>query len=125
MTEPDYAIIRSVTAGVIVEWGGAAESFFGYSAAEAVGQSLDLGGPEAYRERHWQGFNRAISEGVCRLDRATTNVPVQRKDGTIRPFPGRFVFLQDARNEVVGVIGLYAKPEGTEEAFGPIIPLDA
>jgi len=118
-----YAIIRSDIHGRIIEWDDGAEEFFGYSRAEAVGASLDIVVPEELRERHWAGFNRAVSSGECRLDRATTNVPFKCKDGKVRPFPGRFIFLQDARNVVVGVIGLYAKPQGSEQAFGPILPL--
>ena len=70
------------------------------------------------------GFRKSIAAGVCQMDRATTNVPVGRKDGSIQPFPGRFVFLQDARDCVVGVIALYARPQGSEKAFGPLIPLE-
>lgn len=120
----DFALVRSDTDGNIVEWDAGAEEFFGYGKSEALGKSLDLIVPEEYRERHWDGFRRTISTGVCRMDRATTNVPVRRKDGSIQPFPGRFVFLQDARDRVVGVIALYAKPQGSEQAFGPLIPLD-
>ena len=118
------ALVRSDLRGFIVEWDDGAEAFFGYTREEAMGQSLDLIVPEEYRDRHWTGFNNAITSGICRMDRATTNVPVLCKDGEIRPFPGRFVFLQDARDSVVGVIGLYARRAGSEEAFGPIVPLD-
>ena len=122
--EPSSALVRSDLEGRIVEWDEGAELFFGYSREEALGQSLDLIVPEEFRERHWSGFNKAIATGICKMDRATTNVPVMCKDGDIKPFPGRFVFLQDARDTVVGVIGLYARRTGSEEAFGPILPLD-
>ena len=118
-----FALVRADVGGRIVEWDEGAEEFFGFSTAEALDESLDLIVPEEFRERHWVGFNRTIATGVCRLDRATTNVPVQCKDGSIRAFPARFVFLQDARDNVVGVIGLYAEPQGTEVGFGPIVPL--
>ena len=121
--EQRSALVRSDPEGLIVEWDDGAEAFFGYSREEAIGQSLDLIVPEEFRDRHWAGFNKAIASGICRMDRATTNVPVRCKDGQIRPFPGRFVFLQDARGSVVGVIGLYARREGSEEPFGPIVPL--
>ena len=110
--------------GLIVEWDGGAEEFFGYSREEAIGVTLDLIVPEEFQDRHWAGFRNAIASGVCRMDRATTNIPVRCKDGQVRPFPGRFVFLQDARGSVVGVIGLYAQRQGSEEPFGPIVPLD-
>lgn len=118
------ALVRSDLKGHIVEWDEGAEEFFGYSREEAIGESLDLIVPEEFRERHWTGFNNAIATGICRMDRATTNVPVKCKDGQIRPFPGRFVFLQDARESVVGVIGLYAQRHGSEQPFGPILALE-
>ena len=122
--EQHSALVRSDVKGFIVEWDDGAEAFFGYTREEAIGQSLDLIVPEEFRDRHWAGFNNAVTSGICRMDRATTNVPVRCKDGQIRPFPGRFVFLQDARDSVVGVIGLYAKRQGSEEPFGSIVPLD-
>ena len=39
--------------GRIVHWNDAAERFFGYTAAEAVGQPVDLIVPEDPREGHW------------------------------------------------------------------------
>lgn len=118
------ALVRSDLKGYIVEWDDGAEEFFGYSRIEAIGKSLDLIVPKEFRERHWAGFQNAITSGICRMDRAVTNVPVRCKDGHVRPFPGRFVFLQDARDTVVGVIALYAKRQGSEAPFGPIVPLD-
>jgi PAS domain S-box-containing protein len=121
--EQNSALVRSDRKGLIVEWDDGAEAFFGYTREEAIGESLDLIVPEEFRDRHWTGFNNAIASGICRMDRAITNVPVRCKDGQIRPFPGRFIFLQDARETVVGVIGLYAKRHGSEKPFGPIVPL--
>ena len=102
--EQHSALVRSDLNGFIVEWDDGAEAFFGYTREEAIGQSLDLIVPEEFQDRHWAGFTNAVTSGICRMDRATTNVPVRCKDGQIRPFPGRFVFLQDAIDSVVGVI---------------------
>jgi PAS domain S-box-containing protein len=117
------AIVMSDVTGTIVHWNDGARILFGYTSAEAVGESLDLIVPQEYRERHWNGFRAAIASGVCRLDRATTNIPVRCKDGTVSAFPGRFVFLQSARKEVLGAIALYSARHGTERPFGQIVPL--
>ena len=101
-----HAVVVADPDGVIRYWSAGAEQLFGYSAGEVVGESLDLIVPPEFRERHWSGFRDAVATGVCKLDRATTNVPVLCKDGTIQPFPGRFVFLQGARSDVVGVAAL-------------------
>jgi PAS domain S-box-containing protein len=116
-----HAIVISDTEGLIRHWNKGAERLFGYSAAEASGQSLDLIVPREYRERHWQAFQTAMRTGESRLDRAATNLPVMCKGGTMRVFPARFVFLRDARNQVVGALALYATPEGSEQPFGPIV----
>jgi PAS domain S-box-containing protein len=116
-----HAIVTADIEGLIQHWNKGAEQLFGYSAAEASGQSLDLIVPHAYRERHWQAFRTAMSTGECRLDRAATNLPVTCKGGTVHVFPGRFVFLWDARNQVVGAIAIYATPAGSEQPFGPIV----
>ena len=121
MSDEFHAIIMSDTDGIICHWNSGAQEMFGYSPAEAIGQSLDLIVPEEFQERHWVGFRKAIDTGICKLDRATTNVPVRHKNGSIEPFPARFVFLQAPRGEVVGVIGLYSARQGTEVAFGPIL----
>jgi len=118
-----HAIVMAGPDGVIQYWDAGAERLFGYSTEEAVGQSLDLIVPPEYRERHWAGFRKAVATGVCKLDRATTNVPVLCKGGAIQAFPGRFVFLQGARDDVVGVAALYSQPAGSEVPFGSIVPL--
>jgi len=118
-----HAIVMADTEGHIVHWNAEAQRLFGYTPDEALGQSLDLIVPPAFRDRHWAGFHKAIATGICNLDRATTNIPVQCKDGAVQPFPGRFVFLQAARGEVVGVLGLYSERAGSETPFGPIVPL--
>ena len=57
---PD-ATIYAGTDGVIVFWNAAAERVFGQTAAEAIGQSLDIIIPEQYREAHWTGYDRALA----------------------------------------------------------------
>ena len=118
-----HAIVLADPDGVIQHWDAGAEKLFGYSPEEAISQSLDLIVPPEFRDRHWAGFRNAISTGTCKLDRAATNIPVRCKDGAIQPFPGRFVFLQGARNDVVGVVALYSERMGSEAPFGAIIPL--
>ena len=60
---PD-AIIMADRDGIIRLWNAAASTVFGYSAAEAVGQSLDLIVPEQFRARHWDGFGQVMETGV-------------------------------------------------------------
>jgi len=116
------AVVVADTEGRIVSWDVGAEALFGHTAVEAVGRTLDLIVPPAYRERHWAGFRRAMRTGECRLDRAATNLPVLHADGTERLLPARFVFLLDARDQPAGAAAIYAEAAGDEQPWGPIRP---
>jgi PAS domain S-box-containing protein len=61
------AVIYADGTGTIRRWNHAAAALFGYSAAEALGQTLDLIIPEYLRESHWRGFEAAMTNGVTKL----------------------------------------------------------
>jgi PAS domain S-box-containing protein len=61
------AVVYANKQGVIERWNAAAAAMFGYSAAEALGQNLDLMIPEHLRKAHWRGFDAAIANGKTRL----------------------------------------------------------
>ena len=92
--------------GVIRFWNRGAERIFGFSAEEAVGQTLDIIIPEGLRARHWGGFNATMRSGNTRYGAGEIlAVPGMRKDGqrisiefTILPF----------RDEAGGMIGIAA-----------------
>ena len=92
---PD-AIIAADRAGIITFWNAGAERVFGFTAAEAAGQSLDLIIPERLRDRHWQGWQSVMATGRSRYGTGDLlRVPGQRQDGTrlslefaIHPVPG-------------------------------------
>jgi PAS domain S-box-containing protein len=120
---PTHAIVMATPDGIIRHWDAGGEELFGHASEAAIGRSLDLIVPPGFRERHWAAFREAVTTGVCKLDRAATNLPVLCRDGAVRAFPGRFVFLQGPRGEVVGAAALYSRPAGGEVPFGPIVPL--
>ena len=119
-TSNTHAIVLADASGQIRYWSPGAERLFGWKAAEAVGQRLDLIVPEEYRERHWAGFNQAMRTGHARLAGAATNLPVQCRDGTILAFPGRLLLLTDAHQAGVGAIAIYEPRTGDEEPWEPI-----
>lgn len=59
---PD-AIIFADRDGAIRLCNRGAETVFGYSAAEVLGNSLDVIIPERFRRAHWEAFRRAINTG--------------------------------------------------------------
>ena len=75
------AIIVADVAGLIVLWNPAAERLFGFTAAEAVGRSLDLIIPERFRERHWRGYQTVMQTRQTRYSTQVLRVPALRKDG--------------------------------------------
>ena len=75
------AIIAVGGDGKIVLWNPAAEPIFGFTAADAVGQSLDLIIPERFRERHWNGFRQVMLSGHTRYGTEVLRVPALHKEG--------------------------------------------
>ena len=62
---PD-AIVYADQEGVIRFWNRGTERTFGFSAAEAIGKSLDPVIPERLRGRHWEGYRHVMETGVTR-----------------------------------------------------------
>lgn len=66
------ALIYADREGIIRAWNPGATALFGFTEAEALGQSLDLIIPVHLRDAHWRGFDRAIARGSCSREVRTT-----------------------------------------------------
>lgn len=88
-------------------WNPAAERLFGFTEAEALGNSLDLIVPERFRERHWAGYNRTMATGQSRYAHDVLRVPAVHKDG--RPLSIAFT------------VGLLYGPQGNVTAILAVI----
>ncbi len=76
------AVVAADANGAIVLWNPSAERMFGYTEAEAVGQSLDLITPERLRKRHWEGYHRSMESGTTKYGAGEMlRVPAAHKDG--------------------------------------------
>ena len=75
------AIIAASADGKIVFWNPAAQRIFGFTAGEAVGQSLDLIIPERFRARHWEGYRQVMSTGKTKYQSDVLRVPALHRDG--------------------------------------------
>jgi PAS domain S-box-containing protein len=77
------AVIYADAQGLIAYWNKGAERIFGFSADEAIGQSLDIIIPENLRQRHWDGYNKTMHTSKTRYGAGDLlAVPALCKDGT-------------------------------------------
>lgn len=106
----DHAIVVADADGTITRWSPGAEALFGYSAATALGQSLDLLVPEALRARHWAGFRQAMK--APQVKDLAADIPVLCADGQVKDFAGRLLVLSDGLGVAIGAMGIFAA-EGT------------
>jgi PAS domain S-box-containing protein len=110
--------------GIIHQWGDAVTDVVGYSAVDALGQSLNVVIPPVLRPVHWWGFDHAMKSG--RLNRKLFKVPALRNDGrivvahaTIDLIPGK---SRGADGAVVTFVGVGAPWRGRawQVALAPI-----
>ncbi|MGH2585277.1 MAG: PAS domain-containing protein [Dehalococcoidia bacterium] len=99
---PD-AIIFADHEGLIRLWNAGAEAMFGYTAGEAIGQSLDLIVPERLRDRHWEGYHRVMKTGETKYGAELLAVPGARKDGERISLEFSVALLRDDAGAVLGV----------------------
>jgi PAS domain S-box-containing protein len=79
---------------------------FGYSAAEALGQSLDLIIPERFRARHWDGYRQVMATGVTSYGERLLAVPAMRKDGQRISIEFSIALMKDGRGGVAGAVAI-------------------
>jgi len=96
------ALIVCDLEGVIRVWNGGAEKVFGWPAAEAVGQSLDLIIPERMRKAHWDGFDQAIARGGVKPGRASMITRSLHKVEEFIYVDMSFEMVRDAAGQIIG-----------------------
>lgn len=96
------ALIYIDTRGIIRAWNGGAEALFGFSAAEALGQNVDLIIPEHLREAHWRGFNRAMERGATSRGAEVRTTRGLHKDGRKLYVDMSFSVVKSADGQVLG-----------------------
>jgi len=100
--ESSDAIMFADHEGFIRLWNKGAEVMFGYSAAEADGQSLDIIIPENLRGRHWEGYHKVMASGVTRYGTELLSAPGLRKDGSRLSLEFSMVIVRDENGAVLG-----------------------
>ena len=117
MTDPlveqlPVSVIVSDREGRITAWNRAAEALFGFSAAEAIGQSLDLIIPERLRQAHWAGFDRSLASGTTKYAGQVMTTRAIHKDGRKLYVEFSFGILKDESGAATAVVAVGR--DGTE-----------
>ncbi len=100
------AILFADREGKIRLWNSGAETVFGYTEKEALGQSLDLIVPERQRQRHWEGWDNVMASGVTKYGRDPLAVPAMRKDGSRISIEFNVVLVRADSGELAGVAAM-------------------
>jgi PAS domain S-box-containing protein len=100
---PDAVIFADIE-GTIIEWNPGAEAIFGHAASEAIGRTLDLIVPERFREAHWTGYKRALSDGDTKYRGQALPTRSMRKDGSAIYVELTFAIIKSGDGLVIGAL---------------------
>ena len=98
------AIVVADASGAINLWNLATERLFGFTEAEALGNSLDLIIPERLRERHWAGYRKVMASGETRYGPDLMRVPAVHKDGRALSIAFTVGLLHGPQGEITGIV---------------------
>jgi PAS domain S-box-containing protein len=100
------AVVVSDAQGRVIVWNPAAERLFGFSATEALGQSMDMIIPERLRGRHWEGFDKSMATGTTKYGHDVLRVPAVDKAGKTLSiaFTVAMLFGADGKVEAIASI---------------------
>lgn len=103
VTASPEAIVVTDADGDIRLWNDGAVRMFGYSAVDALGQSLDLIIPEKQRARHWKGYRQTMATGITRYGDTLLAVPATHQDGRRLSVEFSVALLRDEAGVIVGI----------------------
>jgi len=104
LSEMPDGVLLADDKGVIRMWNAGCERIFGFSAEEAIGQSLDIIIPENLRARHWEGYEQTMRTGKTRYGAGDLlGVPALRKDGTRISVEFSIVPFRNSDGRLVGI----------------------
>jgi len=99
-------IIFADEGGIIRLWNAGAEAMFGYTAAEAIGHSMEMIIPEKHRARHDEGYARVMKTGITKYGRDALAVPALRKDGSRISIEFTIVLVRSAQGDMMGAAAI-------------------
>lgn len=104
LSEIPDGVLLADDRGVIRMWNAGCQRIFGFTADEAIGQSLDIIIPESLRARHGEGYAQTMRTGQTRYGKGDLlAVPALRKDGARISVEFSILPFRDAGGRVVGI----------------------
>jgi PAS domain S-box-containing protein len=101
------AVICANDSGTIIRWNHASAALFGYSAKEALGQSVELIIPDHLRAAHRSGFDAAMTRGATTLQGRPTLTRAVHKSGRKLYVEMSFAIVKgDTESEVLGAVAV-------------------
>jgi PAS domain S-box-containing protein len=99
-------VLFSDREGKIRLWNAGAQRIFGWTAAETLGQSMDMIIPERLRGRHWANWDKVMETGETRYATETLAVPALRKDGAPLSIEFTIQLVRDDAGKILGPVAL-------------------
>jgi PAS domain S-box-containing protein len=106
LTAVGDAIVVTDASGAIVLWNAGAERMFGFAAAEALGQSMDIFIPERLRKRHWDGYHETMRTGHTKYGSDVLRVPAVDKAGRQLSIAFTVAMLDDAAGKPEAIVAV-------------------
>jgi PAS domain S-box-containing protein len=104
LAETSDGVLYADQAGIIRFWNGGCQRMFGFTAEQALGQSLDIIIPDSLKARHWQGYAATMHSGQTRYGSGDLlAVPALRQDGTRMSVEFSIIPFHDEAGKMVGI----------------------
>ena len=108
------AALRDLSDGVIVSdgdgvvryWNASAQRILGWSAREAVGQSLELIVPEQHRPAHGQGYAKVMATGTSKYGTDTLRLRAVHKSGERVAIEFTVTVMRDGQDRPSGTLAV-------------------
>ena len=100
------AVVVSDINEKIVLWNPAATRIFGFTEAEALGNTLDIIVPDRQKHRHNEGYSKSMKTGTTRYGSSVLKVPAKHKDGHMLSIAFTVGMLFDENHQATGVVAV-------------------
>jgi PAS domain S-box-containing protein len=111
------AIVTTDGRGYITSWNRAAEMLLGVSAEQAVGGTLALVLPEAYRARHAACFRAAMSSGRLAQGGEPARVEVTTPSGEVTPMALTLGLIEGPDGAPAGAVAVLRRADASLVSF--------